>query len=68
MTLPIRIELSADTLEKLARPVVGQGGFQSLLRQIQRRTWQRPGAHADPDRAYSAVSPRLRKWRIPGST
>jgi len=37
MTLTIRIELSADTLEKLARPVVGQGGFQSLIRQIQRQ-------------------------------
>jgi hypothetical protein len=37
MTLTIRLEFTADTLEKHARPVVGRGGFQSLLRQIQRQ-------------------------------
>jgi hypothetical protein len=37
MPVTIRIELSADSLAKLTRPVVGQGGFQSLLRQVQRQ-------------------------------
>ena len=31
----VRFSLPADAAEALARPVVGQGGFQSLLRQLQ---------------------------------
>jgi len=31
----IRIQLNRDALEALQRPVVGRGGFQSLLQQLQ---------------------------------
>lgn len=33
----VTIELPDDALEALRRPVVGQGGFQSLLRELQDR-------------------------------
>jgi len=33
----VRIELNVDALEALPRPVNGQGGFQSLLREIQQQ-------------------------------
>jgi len=33
----VRIELSADALEALQRPVNRQGGFQSLLRAVQQQ-------------------------------
>ena len=37
----IRIQLNRDALEALQRPVVGRGGFQSLLQQLQSQkpTW-----------------------------
>lgn len=35
MDVKIVIALTPDELEKLSRPVQGQGGFQSLLRHIQ---------------------------------
>ena len=31
----VRFTLPADAADALARPIVGQGGFQSLLRQLQ---------------------------------
>lgn len=33
--ITVRFSLGVDAAEALARPVVGQGGFQSLLRQLQ---------------------------------
>jgi hypothetical protein len=33
----VRIELAPPAVEALSRPVNGSGGFQSLLREIQRR-------------------------------
>lgn len=33
--LVVRIDLSAAAVQALQKPVVGQGGFQSLLRQLQ---------------------------------
>jgi hypothetical protein len=35
-TLSIRIVLSDEAVERLRRPVNGQGGFQSFLRSLQR--------------------------------
>jgi hypothetical protein len=37
-TLSIRLILPESAVVKLQRPVVGRGGFQSLLRDLQRRT------------------------------
>jgi len=34
-TITVRVELSPDAVEALMRPVVGSGGFQSLLRTLQ---------------------------------
>ena len=36
-TITVRVELGADAHEALMRPVVGSGGFQSLLRALQDR-------------------------------
>jgi hypothetical protein len=33
--LVVRVDLSVAALQALGKPVVGQGGFQSLLRQLQ---------------------------------
>ena len=37
MDVIVSIPLAPDELERLMRPVRGQGGFQTLLRQIQAR-------------------------------
>jgi hypothetical protein len=34
--ITVRLKLSARAVEALQRPISGQGGFQSLLRQLQR--------------------------------
>jgi hypothetical protein len=36
-TVSIRVVLPASAIARIQRPVNGQGGFQSLLRQLQRR-------------------------------
>lgn len=36
-TLTVRVELSAAALNALQRPVTGKGGFQNLLRSLQRK-------------------------------
>ena len=41
----IRIQLNRDALEALQRPVVGRGGFQSLLQQLQAQV--QPSGHLE---------------------
>ena len=54
----IRIRLTQDEIERLLRPVSGQGGFQSLLRGLQEKLDRQNGEIEISEREQE----RIRKW------